>query len=107
LTEDQLTKASTGQIFTAKQALELGLVDKLGFLEDAIAQAAKLAGVTDPKSYRAVKYNKPESFFGDAGSLLGKSPSSSDSVGRALQHLQTMTTPRIYYLWPAALPAVE
>ncbi len=83
------------------------MVDKLGFLEDAIAHAANLAGVTDPKSYRAVKYNKPESLFGDAASLLGKSSTSSDSVGRALQHLQSLATPRIYYLWPAALPAVE
>jgi protease-4 len=107
LTEDQLTKASTGQIFTAKQALELGLVDKLGFLEDAIAHAAKLAGVTDSKSYRAVKYSKPSSLFGDGGGLFGKSSAAPDSLGRALQHLQTMATPRMYYLWPAALPAVE
>lgn len=107
LTDEQLTKATTGQIFTAKQALELGLVDKLGFLEDAVAHAAKLAGLTDPKSYRAVKYNKPTSLFGDAGSLLGKSPASTDSLGRAMQHLQTIATPRMYYLWPAALPSVE
>ncbi len=107
LTPEQMTDASTGQIFTAKQAQKLGLVDKLGFLEDAIAHAAKLAGVTDPKSYRAVKYSKPVSLFGDASSLFGKSPAAPDSLGRALQHLQTIATPRMYYLWPAALPSVE
>ncbi len=107
LTEEQLTKATTGQIFTAKQALNLGLVDKLGFLEDAIAHAAKLAGVTDPKSYRAVKYNKPASLFGDASSLLGKNSASSNSFDLALQHLQTLAAPRVYYLWPAALPAAN
>lgn len=107
LTEDQMTKATTGQVFTAKQALELGLVDKLGFLEDAVAHAAKLAGVTDPKSYRAVKYSKPGSLFGDASSLLGKSEVPPDSLGRALQRLQTIATPQMYYLWPAALPSIE
>jgi protease-4 len=107
LTAEQLTKATTGQIFTAKQALALGLVDKLGFLEDAVAQAAKLAGLTDPKTYRAVKYSKPSSLFGDASSLLGKTPSSPDGISRVLQHLQSISAPRIYYLWPAAVPNLE
>lgn len=106
LTAEQLTKASTGQIFTAKQALALGLVDKLGFLEDAIAQAAKLAGLSDPTTYRAVKYSKPFSLFGESG-LLSKSPAAPDGVSRALQQLQSLTAPRMYYLWPAALPSLE
>ena len=107
LTAEQMTKATTGQIFTAKQALALGLVDKLGFLEDAVAQAAKLAGLSDPKTYRAVKYRKPASLFGDAASLLGKSQAAPDGVSRALQQLRTLTTPQMYYLWPAALPSME
>jgi protease-4 len=107
LTDEQLTQASTGQIFTAKQALKLGLIDKIGFLEDAVAQAAKLAGETDPKSYRAVRYSKPTSLFGDASSLFGQASTPPDSLGRGLQQLQTMTTPRLYYLWPAALPTAE
>ena len=42
-----LDAAATGQIFTAKQALEHGLVDKIGFVEDAIARAAELASESD------------------------------------------------------------
>ena len=38
-----LDAVATGQIFTAKQALERGLVDKIGFIEDAIARAVELA----------------------------------------------------------------
>jgi protease IV len=34
-----------GRIFTGREALELGLVDHLGDLEDAIDAAAKLAGI--------------------------------------------------------------
>ncbi|MBF0345841.1 MAG: signal peptide peptidase SppA [Nitrospirae bacterium] len=34
-----------GRIFTGKQALELGLVDKLGTLQDAITEAAEMAGI--------------------------------------------------------------
>jgi protease-4 len=34
-----------GRVYTGQQALELGLVDELGTLEDAIARAAELGGI--------------------------------------------------------------
>ncbi|MBF0318112.1 MAG: signal peptide peptidase SppA [Nitrospirae bacterium] len=34
-----------GRIFTGKQALELGLIDKLGTLQDAIREAADMVGI--------------------------------------------------------------
>ena len=42
-----------GRIYTGKQALELGLVDELGGLEDAIKISAKMAGIEgEPKVLR-------------------------------------------------------
>ncbi len=38
-----------GNIFTAAEALESGLIDKVGYLDDAIDQAATLAGLSKPK----------------------------------------------------------
>ena len=38
-------KLSDGRIFTGRMAKELGLVDELGNLEDAIMLAGKLAGI--------------------------------------------------------------
>ncbi len=38
-----------GRIYTGRQALDLGLVDTLGGLDDAIDRAADLAGVEDPE----------------------------------------------------------
>jgi protease-4 len=38
-----------GNIFTAAEALDLGLIDNVGYLDDAIDQAASLAGLSDPK----------------------------------------------------------
>ena len=52
-----LDAVATGQIFTAKQALENGLVDKIGFIEDAIARAAELAG-DNADDVRCVKYEQ-------------------------------------------------
>jgi len=47
---DEVKKIVDGRIFTGRQALEARLVDELGTLEDAIAAAAKLAGIKgDPE----------------------------------------------------------
>lgn len=45
LSEEGVEKIADGRIFTGEQALELGLVDALGNLEDAIKKASELAGI--------------------------------------------------------------
>jgi protease-4 len=42
---DRVRELADGRIFSGDQARQLGLVDELGTLEDAIEQAAKLAGI--------------------------------------------------------------
>ena len=42
-TREALDKLATGEIFTADQALDSKLIDKIGFLEDAIDRALELA----------------------------------------------------------------
>jgi protease-4 len=42
---DDVKKIADGRIFTGEQALNEGLIDELGNLEDAIKVAAKLAGI--------------------------------------------------------------
>ncbi len=92
---EALKQATTGQVFTAKQALDLGLVDKLGFVEDAIDRAIELAQL-NPKSVRVVKYTQPESLLGSA--LFG--PNAAASSGQLnLAAIAEMATPRAYYLY--------
>lgn len=43
--EEKLRDIANGRVFTGEQALKLGLVDKLGTLEDAIKLAAELGGI--------------------------------------------------------------
>ena len=50
-----LDKLATGQVYTAQQALENGLIDKIGFIEDAIDQVISLAKL-DKESVKVVKY---------------------------------------------------
>lgn len=42
---DDVRRLADGRVFTGRQALEVGLVDELGNLEDAIKVAARLAGI--------------------------------------------------------------
>lgn len=99
--EAALDKVATGQIFTAKQALAAGLVDEIGYLDDAVKQAAKLAQITDLATVRAVRYAKPRGLFDEAfGGLLGEAAAAS-ATHRQLSptELFSFATPRAYYLW--------
>jgi protease-4 len=93
-----LDKLATGQIFSSKQALDAGLVDKIGFLEDAIERAIELAGVE--ADYVTVVRFKPESGLLDA--LMGAQ--ARPAAGLDLAALLDMSTPRTYYLWTALPP---
>ncbi len=56
--EGELEELATGQIFSAQQARQHGLVDEIGFLEAAIDRAAELAGF-EPQEVRVVQYRSP------------------------------------------------
>lgn len=62
--KDKLTKPideiAGGRVFTGQQALELGLVDKLGGMTEAVYLAAEKAGI---KSYEIRVVPKPKSVF--------------------------------------------
>jgi protease-4 len=88
-----LDKLATGQIFTADQALENGLVDKLGFIDDAVDRAIKLAGLGSDDNVSVVQY-KDEPTLADA--LLGGKTQVQPSIDWAA--LLDSTSPRGYYL---------
>lgn len=49
-----------GRVFDGQQALKLGLVDKLGYFKDAVAEAVKLAGIEG--TYAVIRYEESFSF---------------------------------------------
>lgn len=57
-----LEEIATARIFGAAEGEKLGLVDRLGYLEDALAWARELAGVTEA---RTVIYRAPGDFAGN------------------------------------------
>jgi protease-4 len=46
--KEKVLNLADGRIYSGEQALEAGLVDELGYLDDAIDQAAELAGIQNP-----------------------------------------------------------
>jgi protease-4 len=93
--DDQaLDAVATGQIFTAQQAHDLGLVDEIGFVEAAIERAAELAGRKSDQ-LRCVKYTEA---MPSLATLLSGESSSSTLLGADLRSFLDMTAPRAYYL---------
>jgi protease-4 len=56
MTMDQVRKLADGRVYTGDQAKQLGLVDELGDLHEAVALAGRLAGIASPE---AVEYHRP------------------------------------------------
>ena len=54
LPEERVRPLADGRVYTGRQAKELGLVDQLGYLDDAIAKAGELGGITGKP--RTVEY---------------------------------------------------
>jgi protease IV len=90
-----LDALATGQIYTAKQALEKGLVDKIGFIESAIARALELAH-QNAADVRCVKYEKQPSILGEMFGTQQVAPANGTIDVSAIVDL---ATPRPYYLW--------
>lgn len=92
--EAALDKVATGQVFTTHQALDSGLVDKEGFIEDAIDRVIELAHL-DKSKVKAVKYKHLGGIF-DLLDMRAHSQAAPDIGGLAA--FFDLATPRAYYL---------
>lgn len=59
----KLEELAQGKLYTGRQAVEKKLVDQVGTLEDAIAEARKLAGIAESETIDRVILPKPKSLF--------------------------------------------
>lgn len=90
---------ATGEIFHAPKALKLGLIDRLGFIEEAIDRAAELAGVST-KSVRVVEYSRPAPWI--ELPYLSKAETSN----QIWNTLMEMNTPRAYFISTSLPPMI-
>ncbi|PID69700.1 MAG: signal peptide peptidase SppA [Flavobacteriales bacterium] len=62
MTIAQVDSIAQGRVWTGKQAMEIGLVDEMGGLQEAVAAAAELANISD---YRLVNYPRYKTDFSE------------------------------------------
>jgi protease-4 len=80
LPEPAARALADGRVYTAEQALRHGLIDRIGYMPDALAVARNAIGVTEarvvvyhrPREYRATYYARSESATGGLESSLGR-----------------------------------
>jgi protease-4 len=90
-------KLADGRIYTPTQAIDLKLVDRIGYIEDAFAAVKKRAGVTEA---RLIQYRKQPSFL-DAlqGNVETKLGIGGVNVNIDAATLDELLTPRALVLW--------
>lgn len=102
---EELDQVATGQVFTATQAKEKGLVDEIGYIEDAIDRAIELAALDKDKT-KAVKFYRQTGLF---EVLSGSDGAAARQGGFDLAGLLDLTVPRAYYMctWLPSLGSVQ
>ncbi len=115
LTLDEVTPLADGRIFSGTQAKAVKLVDELGGINDAIAAAGKLGGITgkpkiiteEKKKKGLIEFIQDQVQEGDDDEGAGSEGQNRliSSIQRALglEKVRSMLSPGIYWIWKGAL----
>jgi len=96
MTEEAIRTISDGRILTAEQALELGMVDRIGYLDEAIEEACRLAGI---ETAEVVLY-RPFPHYNE--NIYARAPSG--GAGAPLSAMDLLSCPvGPLYLWAPGL----
>ncbi len=93
LDEARVRAFADGRVYTASEALDLGLVDRIGYLEDAIALAKQAAGLTRA---RIVAYHRPRQY---RATIYSSAEPALPAAGLADAARLVVAGPRFLYLW--------
>lgn len=92
MAEDEVRALANGMTFTGFDAVENGLADELGYLEDAVAQASRNAGYGEPLDTTSLTLYQPSSLL-TLLDALGQTKSADDEALSALaQRLESTQT---------------
>ena len=93
LSKEQVLALADGSIYGANEAYENKLIDEVGYLEDAVAAAQRLAGISSSKVF---EYKQQFSI----SSILGGQSNSAWPLDR--DSLSKLAMPQLLYLWDAS-----
>ena len=93
---EDVRKLADGRIFTGSQAVENGLVDQLGYIEDTIAVAKEMSGLEEAK---VIRYKR----MFDLADLLAVTMNNLSGRGSIPFGIHTILGeddfPKLMYLW--------
>jgi protease-4 len=84
---EEVNEVAQGRVWSGSDAYNIGLVDALGGLEEAVAYAAKLA---ETDSYRTTNYPKFSDDFESFLQSLQPSPFGHTTIGKSIQYFQSL-----------------
>ena len=96
LSAEAIRRLADGRIYTAAEAKQLGLVDELGYLDDAIALARKEANLAEAQ---VIMYHRPREYRSNIYSTLTPAPEPPGGPFFSLPSLLLGAGPRFFYLW--------
>jgi protease IV len=94
--EERVRAFADGRIYTAEQAHELGLVDRVGYLDEVVDMAKKAAGVDKA---RVIMYHRPKEYRASIYSAAPVPPRSAESALAQLAAMFGGSGPHFMYLW--------
>ncbi len=95
LSIDEVKRLADGRIYTGNQAVENGLIDQVGYIEDAIVATGNLAGLQEAE---VIRYEKRFS-VGDFFKVIMSRISSQPEVKISIDSLPFKLLSRPMYLW--------
>lgn len=97
LSMEKLRPLADGRIYTARQALEFGLIDHVGYLDDAVSLAKEASGLM---AARVIIYHRPGAYKNNIYSQLGTPGIGSfNLINVDLKTLVKSGAPSFMYLW--------
>ncbi len=93
LDEARVRAIADGRVHTAAEALQLGLLDQIGYLEEAIDAAKAAAGVTEAS---VIAYHRPRQY---RATIYSSAPDPAPAAGLPDLARLVVSGPRFLYLW--------
>jgi protease-4 len=101
LNREGVVKLATGQIYTADDALEFGLIDDIGYEDDALQELAKFVELTN---YKVIKY---EHHSGLVDLILGSKAQLDPAVQWRTWMESTVPRAMFYFSWAPVVPQIS
>ena len=104
LTPQAITEISTARVFLANEALQMGLIDKIGYISDAVKETKKIANISEDAKlivYRRAEF--PEDNYYNVGGVTSENLNVS-VINIELPEILSAKA-GFYYLWPGAISA--